>query len=253
MMRRSIMLEGKNVIVTGSSRGIGKAIALDLAGNGANVVVNCRTRVDLAREVAHEIESAGVAALVVQSDLSKEEGAEKLVSACVERFGSVDALVNNAGVAHLQPIESMDERTLLEVISVDLLSCFYTSKYAVDDMVKRGTRGAIVNISSILGMIGLRGGTAYAAAKGGLNGFTTCLAREVARHGITVNGIAPGYVKTEMIEGWPEGVFEKILPRIPLRRFAEPSEIADFVTFLIGRGRYITGQTIIVDGGIMVD
>ncbi len=247
------MLEGRNIIVTGSSRGIGKAIALDLASSGANVVVNCRSRVDLAAEVVALIESMGSSGLVVPSDISTEDGARAVVEACVERFGGVDALVNNAGVIHHENIEVLDEKTLVETIDVDLLSCFYLSKYAVASMIEHGRGGAIVNISSIIGMIGMAGATAYAAAKGGLNGFTACLAREVARHGIRVNGVAPGYVETELIADWPAEHFEKVLPRIPMRRFADPVEVAEVVTFLIARGTYITGQTIVVDGGIMVD
>lgn len=247
------MLEGKNVIVTGSSRGIGRAIALGLAGRGANVVVNCRSRVDLASEVVGLIESMGCEALVVQSDISTEDGARSVIEACAGRFGGVDALVNNAGVMHLQAIHVLDEETLTETMAIDLLSCFFLCKYAVADMVKRGTGGSIVNVSSIIGMIGMAGATAYAAAKAGLNGFTACLAREVAKYGIRVNGVAPGYVETELIAEWPREHFEKVLPRIPLRRFAEPREVAEVVSFLIGSGSYITGQTIVVDGGIMVD
>lgn len=247
------MLEGKNVIVTGGSRGIGRAIALDLAENGANVVVNCRTRVDLATEVVERIESLGARGLLVKSDISSEEGARRVVEACVGSLGGVDALVNNAGFIHHERIESLDEKLLNDTISVDLLSCFYMSKFVVEDMTGRGSGGAIVNISSIIGMIGMAGATAYAAAKAGLNGFTACLAREVARHGIRVNGVAPGYVETELIADWPAEHFEKVLPRIPMRRFADPREVAELVTFLIGRGTYITGQTIVIDGGIMVD
>ncbi len=247
------MLEGRNVIVTGSSRGIGRAIALDLAANGANVVVNCRKRVDLAEEVVELIQKSGARGLVAQSDISVEEGARAVVEACVERFGGVDALVNNAGVIHHENIEALDAGTLIETINVDLLSCFYMSKFAVGEMIEAGRGGAVVNVSSIIGMIGMAGATAYAAAKSGLNGFTVCLAREVARHGIRVNGVAPGYVETELIADWPPEHFEKVLPRIPMRRFAEPAEVAEVVTFLIGRGTYITGQTIVVDGGIMVD
>lgn len=247
------MLGGKNVIVTGSSRGIGKAIALELGERGANVVVNCRRRTDLAEEVAARIESNGAGAHVVKADVSAEAGARELVDACVERFGGVDALVNNAGVMKQVPIEELDEKALLETLSVDLLSCFYTSKYAVANMIERGEGGAIVNVSSIIGMIGMRGATAYAAAKAGLNGLTACLAREVARHGIRVNGVAPGYVETEMIADWPREHFDKVLPRIPLRRLAEGREVASLVRYLIEEGTYVTGQTIVVDGGIMVD
>lgn len=247
------MLSGKNAIVTGSSRGIGKAIALDLASNGANVVVNCRSRLDLARDVVAQIKSMGVKGVLAQADLSTEEGARRLVATCVEELGGVDALVNNAGVIDHVDIGELDGEKLAATIGIDLLSVFYTSKYAVADMIERGSGGAIVNISSIIGMIGMRGATAYAAAKGGLNGFTVCLAREVARHGIRVNGVAPGYVATEMIADWPPQHFEKVLPRIPMRRLAEPVEIAELVSFLVARGTYITGQTIVVDGGILID
>jgi 3-oxoacyl-[acyl-carrier protein] reductase len=247
------MLEGKNVIVTGSSRGIGRAIALDLAASGANVVVNCRWRADLAGQVAEQIEAMGVRAIVAQADISREDGAAGLIDSCVREFGCVDALVNNAGVIHHEDLVALDEPTLMETMSIDLLSCFYTSKYAVKDMVEKRNAGVIVNVSSIIGMIGMRGATAYAAAKAGLNGFTSCLAREVARYGIRVNGVAPGYVATEMIADWPAEHFEKVLPRIPMRRFAEAREVAELVTFLVARGTYITGQTIVIDGGIMVD
>jgi len=245
-------LQDKSAIVTGSSRGIGRAIALELARNGARVVVNCRSRVDLAREVVDEIERIGGQAILFQSDISSEEGAKSLVQACIEKFGRIDVLVNNAGIMIREEIEKIKNDSLLRTIQVDLLSCFYTSKYAILDMVKRG-EGSIVNVSSIVGMIGLRGATAYAAAKAGLNGLTVCLAREVARFGIRVNGVAPGYVETEMIEDWPEEHFAKILPRIPMRRFAKPEEVAKVVNFLAGDATYITGQTIIVDGGIMID
>ncbi|MHB8894562.1 MAG: SDR family NAD(P)-dependent oxidoreductase [Candidatus Geothermincolia bacterium] len=247
------MLEGMNAIVTGSSRGIGKAIALDLAAGGANVVVNCLSRVDLAEEVVSEIESMGVRGLLVQSDISTEAGARQLVATCVEELGSVDALVNNAGVIHHVDLERMDETLLAQTMGIDLMSSFFTSKYAVADMVERKAGGSIVNVSSIIGMIGMRGATAYAAAKAGLNGFTVCLAREVARHGIRVNGVAPGYVETEMIADWPPEHFEKVLPRIPMRRFARPREVAELVTFLLDKGTYITGQTIVIDGGILID
>lgn len=247
------MLEGKNAVVTGASRGIGKAIALELAARGANVVVGCLSRIDLAGEVTSSVEEMGVRGIAVSCDISTEEGAKQLIEACVGELGGVDLLVNNAGVIHHEDIDRLEPETLVGIIETDLLSCFYTSKHAVADMIGRGSGGAIVNVSSIIGMIGMRGATAYAAAKGGLNGLTVCLAREVARHGIRVNGVAPGYVRTEMIADWPEEHFEKVLPRIPMRRFAEPREIAQVVCFLLDSGTYITGQTIIADGGIMID
>lgn len=199
--------------MTGSPRGIGKAIALDLAANGANVVVNCLSRVDLAAEVVERIVARGAEGLVVQSDVSTEEGARRVVEACAGTFGSVDALVNNAGVLYHESIEALDGKTLAGTIRIDLLSCSCLSKHAVAAMVEQGRGGAIVNISSIIGMIGMAGATAYAAAKAGLNGFTACLAREAAKHGIRVNGVAQGYVETELTAGWPPEHFEKVLPR----------------------------------------
>jgi NAD(P)-dependent dehydrogenase (short-subunit alcohol dehydrogenase family) len=246
------MLEGKSAIVTGSSRGIGKAIAVDLAEKGAGVVINCRERTDLAEGVADEIRSAGGKALVVRSDVSTVEGAGRLVDACREEFGGVDVLVNNAGVVLREPITTMAEEQLEDVIRTDLLGCFHTCRFAVREMIEGGA-GSIVNVSSIVGMIGMRGATAYAAAKGGLNALTVCLAREVARYGIRVNGVAPGYVETEMIEDWEARHFEKVLPRIPMRRLALPEEVAEVVTFLAGGAGYVTGQTVVVDGGIMID
>lgn len=247
------MLEGRNAIVTGSSRGIGKAIAMDLARNGANVVLNCRRNVRMAEQVALGVEAEGRKALVVQADISDESEAATVVRTCVEELGGVDVLVNNAGVMHRREIQSLDEGLLRATMEVDLLSCFYMSRHAVADMIDRGEGGSIVNVSSIIGMIGMSGATAYAAAKGGMNGLTVCLAREVARHGIRVNGVAPGYVETEMIEDWPKEHFEKIIPRIPMRRMARPEEVAELVTFLAGGCTYVTGQTVVVDGGIMID
>ncbi|MGQ9475493.1 MAG: SDR family NAD(P)-dependent oxidoreductase [Actinomycetota bacterium] len=247
------MIKGSNAIVTGSSRGIGRAIALHLAGRGANVVICCQSRVDAAQEARREAETLGVRALVVQSDLATEEGARLVVERCVEELGGVDILVNNAGMIHYSPIQDMEEGDLERVLRVNLLSYFYMAKHCIADMLRRKAPGCVVNISSILSMIGAAGATAYAASKGGVSAFTVCLAREVARYGIRVNAVAPGYVETEMIGWMPEDYRAKVLSRIPMRRFGSGEEVARAVAFLIEDATYMTGQTLILDGGIMID
>ena len=191
--------------------------------------------------------------MVAQADLAAEEGAASVVARCVEEFGGVDILVNNAGMGQLSLIQDLEEGDLERTLRVNLLSYFFMAKHAVGDMVKRGVGGCVVNISSILGMIGGPGQTAYAASKGGITGFTVCLAREVAKHGIRVNAIAPGYIETELISWMPEDYKAKIIPRIPMRRFGTGEEVARAAAFLIEDATYMTGQTLIIDGGIMTD
>lgn len=246
-------IKGSNALVTGSSRGIGRAVALHLAERGANVVICCRSRLEEAEEVRRLAEEMGVKALVVQADLGTEEGADLVVNRCIEAFGGVDILVNNAGMFQLTPIHELSAEELERIVKVNLLGYFYTSRRAVADMIRRGKGGCIVNISSIVSMIGLSGGTAYAAAKGGVSGFTVCLAREVARHGIRVNAIAPGYIETEMIGWMPDEYRQKVISRIPMRRFGTGEEVARAVSFLVEDATYMTGQTLVIDGGIMID
>jgi len=248
-----VKIRGSNAVVTGSSRGIGRAVALHLAEKGANVVICCRSRVEEAEEVRRLAEAKGARALVVQADLGTEDGAAMVVNSCVEAFGGVDILVNNAGIFQLHPIQEMPAEELERVIRVNLLSYFHTSRSAVADMIRRGKEGCIVNISSIVSMIGLAGGTAYAASKGGVTGLTVCLAREVARYGIRVNAIAPGYIETEMIGWMPEEYRSKVISRIPMRRFGTGEEVAKAVAFLVEDATYMTGQTLVIDGGIMID
>ncbi len=247
------MLKGRNAIVTGSSRGIGRAIALELAGRGANVAVCCQSRLDDAARVAREAEALGVQACVAQADLATEEGARQVVGRCLSELGKVDILVNNSGMHHLSPIQSLQDSDLERMLRVNLFSLFYMSKYAVANMLEERTAGSIVSLSSILCEIGTAGGTAYAASKGGVKGFTVCLAREVARHGIRVNSVAPGYIETEMIGWMTEEMRSRLLPRIPLRRFGTAEEVAATVAFLICDATYMTGQNLVMDGGILVD
>jgi len=247
------MIEGSNAVVTGSSRGIGRGIALELAGRGANIVVCCQTRLDAAEEVRQKVEVKGVRALVVQSDLSTEEGARLVVESCVEELGGVDILVNNAGVAQFSPIQSLPDAELERTMRINLFGYFYMAKYAVENMIARQVPGCVINISSILGMIGGAGKTVYAASKGGVTGFTVGLAREVARYGIRVNAIAPGYIETEMTEWMPEEHRVKLIPRIPMRRFGTVEEVGKAAAFLIEDATYTTGQTLLLDGGILID
>ncbi len=249
----NIALKGSNAIVTGSSRGIGRAIALELASRGANVVVCCQSRVDAAREVQGECEAMGVRSLVVQSDLATEEGCRAVVDRCVGELGGVDVLVNNAGIGQFAPVHQLENEAIERTLRVNLFSYIYMSKYAVGDMIKRQVPGCVINISSVVSMIGAAGMSVYAASKGAITGFTVCLAREVARYGIRVNAIAPGYVETELIAPFPEDYRAKVTRRIPMRRFGEPQEIARAVPFLVEDATYMTGQTLVIDGGILIE
>jgi 3-oxoacyl-[acyl-carrier protein] reductase len=246
-------IEDSNAIVTGSSRGIGRAIALELAGRGGNIVVCCQSRIEDARSVAAEIEGMGRRAAVAQADLSTEEGARSVVETCTRELGGVDILVNNTGMRELAPIHSLAAADLERMMRVNLFSCFYMAKHVVELMLEAGKGGCIVNLSSIAAELGLAGGTAYAASKAGVNGFTICLAREVARHGIRVNGVAPGYVETEMVDWITAEVKDQMLPRIPMRRLGTAEEVAKAVAFLIQDATYMTGQTLVMDGGILID
>jgi NAD(P)-dependent dehydrogenase (short-subunit alcohol dehydrogenase family) len=247
------VIKGSNAIVTGSSRGIGKAIVLELAGRGANVVVCCQSRLDAALEVQKQVESLGVRALVVQSDVSTEDGARLIVDRCVEEFGGVDILVNNAGIGKFSPIHLLEDGDLERTLRVDLYGYIYMAKHVIADMIERQTHGCVVNISSILGMIGGAGKTIYAASKGGVTGFTVGLAREVARYGIRVNAIAPGYIETELTQWMPEEHRARLIPRIPMRRFGSTEEVARAAAFLVEDATYMTGQTLVLDGGILID
>jgi 3-oxoacyl-[acyl-carrier protein] reductase len=248
------MIEGSNAIVTGSSRGIGRAIALELASRGADIVVCCQNRLDAAEEVKQQVESLGRRAVIAQADLAMEEGARLVVDTCIDKLGGVDILVNNAGMGQLAPIQDLDDdRDVERTLRVNLFSYIYMAKHAIANMIERQVPGCVVNISSILSMIGGPGQTIYAASKGGITGFTVCLAREVARHGIRVNAIAPGYIETELTDWMPEDYRARIIPRIPMRRFAAAEEVAKAAAFLIEDATYTIGQTLIVDGGIMID
>ena len=243
-------LEERVAIVTGGSRGIGRAVALELAGRGASVVVNYNSSPDRANEVVAEIESAGGKAAVFRADVSDFEAAGNLVKFAVETFGDLHILVNNAGITRDMVIMMMSEENWDAVINTNLKSTFNCSKAAVKHMMRK-RYGRIINIASVAGQMGNPGQTNYSASKAGQIGFTKALAREVAPRKITVNAIAPGFVETEILDAMPEGTLETALQLVPLARTGKPEEIAYAVAFLASdQAGYITGQVLGVDGGM---
>ncbi len=248
----AMRLKGRVAVVTGGSRGIGRAIALALAEEGADVAVNYQRNEAMARDVAQAIERTGRASDIYQADVSDPEQVQRMRDAILTRFQRADILVTNAGINRDKSFAKMDDDTWRSVISVNLNGVFYCTKVFLDAMAARGY-GRIINISSIVGQMGNFGQANYAAAKAGLLGFTKTLARELAGKGITVNAIAPGFIETEMVAGVPDDVKQKLLAQIPLRRFGKPEEVAKAVVFLCSEdASYITGQVLNVNGGMYV-
>ncbi|KGM96967.1 3-ketoacyl-ACP reductase [Clostridium novyi A str. 4552] len=247
-----IMLTGKNAIVTGSSRGIGKAIAIKLAELGANIILNYRSDVASVEEVIREIESKGVKIIAIQGDISNFEDAKKIVDEAKEKLGSIDILVNNAGITKDTLLMRMKEEDFDKVIEVNLKGVFNCTKNVVPIMMKQRS-GRIINISSVVGLSGNPGQSNYAAAKAGIIGFTKSVAKEIATRGITVNAVAPGFIKTDMTDILSDKVKDEIKKNIPLGRIGEGKDIANTVAFLASdMGAYITGQVISVDGGMHI-
>jgi 3-oxoacyl-[acyl-carrier protein] reductase len=242
-------LEGKVAIVTGGTRGIGRAIVLDLAANGADMALNYRKSADLAAELAESIRAMDRRALVVQADVSSFDDAQRMVQKVVDELGRVDILVNNAGMNWDGVVWKMTEEQWDRVIEVDLKGTFNYTR-AVTPIFRQEGSGKIVNITSINGLRGKFGQTNYSAAKAGVIGFTKACARELGRYSVNVNAIAPGLIETEMVKEAPEQVREMALAEIVLGRLGLPEEVAYVVTFLCTeRARHITGQVIQVDGG----
>lgn len=244
-----MLLEGKNAIVTGGSRGIGTAICLDLAANGANVALNYRKSASEAQHVVEEIRRMGRKALAIQADVSSFPDAQRMVEEVVREFGSLEILVNNAGINWDGVIWKMSEEQWDAVIKVDLKGTFNYCR-AVAPLFREQKYGKIVNITSINGMRGKFGQTNYSAAKAGVIGFTKALAKELGRSNVNVNVVAPGFILTEMYETVPEEVKQQALAEIALGRAGKPEEVAWVVTFLCSeKSRHITGECVQVSGG----
>jgi 3-oxoacyl-[acyl-carrier protein] reductase len=242
-------LTGRVALVTGSARGIGRAIALALAARGADVVVNSTTE-EGSRKVAEEIAGLGGRALAYGANVADGAAAEAMVKDVLEKWQRIDILVNNAGITRDTLLMRMKDSDWDEVLEVNLKSAFLMTRLVSRSMMRQKS-GTIVNISSVVGLMGNPGQANYAASKAGLIGFTKAMARELGSRGITVNAVAPGYIDTEMTAKLGEEVKQRMLNNIPLGRLGQPAEIAEAVAFLVGEGaRYITGHVLVVDGGL---
>ena len=246
-----MLLEGKVAVVTGASRGIGRAIAEELAAEGAKVVVNYHANAAAAEEVVGGITARGGTAVALQADVSDFAAADALVKAAIETYGAIDILVNNAGTTRDTLLLSMKEDEWDVVLTTNLKSVFNTCKAVTRPMVRRKQGGRIINISSVSGIVGQPGQTNYAASKAGIIGFSKSMAKELGSRNITVNVVAPGFVPTDLTAIMPEGLVKQTLAFIPLGRWGEAREIAHAVAFLASdKAAYITGAVIQVDGGI---
>ncbi len=247
-----ISLKNKIAVVTGGSRGIGRAISTTLAAAGATVVVNYQRNAAAAEETVAAITAADGAAIGIQADVSVAEDVERLFKTVIERYGTIDILVNNAGITRDTLLLRMKEDDFDAVIDTNLRGVYLCTKAALRPMTKARS-GRIINITSVVGLIGNAGQSNYAAAKAGIIGFTRAVAREMASRSITVNAVAPGYIETELTAGLGDQVRAAILEAIPLGRLGTPQDVASLVCFLASdAAAYITGQTLTVDGGMVM-
>ncbi len=237
-------------LVTGGSRGIGRAVALALAADGLSVAVNYASRADAAEEVVAQIEAAGGTAIAVGADVSDADAVAAMFEDISERLGPVTVLVNNAGITDDDLLLRMKEEQFRRVLEVNLVSAFHCTKAALRGML-RAKEGRIINVASVSGISGNPGQANYAASKAGLIGFTKSIAKEVGARGITANVIAPGYIETDMTDALGDGVKEAAVGTISLARLGRPEEIATVASFLASDGAsYMTGQVLVVDGGL---
>ena len=242
----------KVALITGSSRGIGKQIAIKLAKNGYNIVVNYVNKNEEVEKTIEELKQFGVEILEAQGDISNYEQSEKIVNSTIEKFGQIDVLVNNAGITKDMLIMRMKKEDFTKVIDVNLVGTFNITKNVIPHMMKKRS-GRIINISSVVGISGNAGQCNYAASKAGIIGFTKSLAKELASRNILVNAVAPGFIETNMTDVLQENVKEEIKKQIPLKRIGKAEDVANAVYFLTSEeSSYITGQVLQVDGGMLI-
>ncbi len=247
-----MLLNNSVALVTGGGRGIGRAIALELARAGAKIVVNYAGRADKAEETVQLIQEAGGDGIAVQANVSVSEDVDRLIQTAVNTYGRIDILVNNAGITRDTLLLRMKESDWDDVLDTNLKGVFLCTKAVSKGMMKQRS-GSIINISSVVGITGNAGQANYAAAKAGILGFTKSIAKELASRGVRVNAVAPGYISTDMTESLPEEVRKQIIGQIPLGRIGVPEEVARTVVFLASpAASYITGQTLSVDGGMAI-
>ena len=248
-----LRLAGERVLITGASGALGRAFALRLAEEGADLALHYNSNAVMAEDLATKIRATGREVVTIHADLSTVKGAEEVVDRAQEFLGGLDALVNNAGITKDTLLVRMSDEQWDDVMHTNLRSAFVCSRRAVREMIRK-RKGRIVNIASVAGLIGNAGQTNYAAAKAGLVGFTRALARELGSRGITVNAVAPGFVVSPLTDAIPDRLRDAALRSIPMGRFAAPVEIAGAVAFLISDdGAYVTGHVLTVDGGVSMD
>lgn len=243
-------MNGKVALVTGASRGIGRAVAMELAKNGVNLIINYSGSEEAAKEVLKEVTKLGIQAYIYKANVGNYNECAAMVEFAIEKFSRIDILVNNAGITKDMLLMRMSEEQFDDVININLKGTFNCMQLVSKYMIKAKS-GRIINMASVSGRLGNAGQVNYAASKAGVEGMTKAAAREMAARGITVNAIAPGFVKTDMTDVLSDKVKENIIESIPMKTFGIPEDIAKTVVFLAGEGaRYITGQTISVDGGM---
>ena len=245
-------LKGRTALVTGGSRGIGRAVAIALADEGADVAVNYVSSETAARDVAEHIKKMGRKAMLAQADVSDYPDTFRMAQDVLREFGHLDILVNNAGINSDKTFTKMDHASWRKVLGTNLDGVFNCTKVFVDQMLAQGY-GRVVNMTSVIGQIGNFGQANYAASKAGVAAFTKSLAKELASKGVTVNAVAPGFIETEMVAGIPDKVKDRLLAQIPLHRFGTAEEVARAVVYIVSSdGDYITGAELSINGGLLM-